>query len=162
MKRRLSAILLVALLVTILAAPVSAYARTKIKILTVTEDRARLRSGPSTAYKVKKSLSKGSKVFYLGSITTSFAHIRTSTGTEGYMYQGYLKSYGTCYLNQVYCSKKSKVAVYKKPSTRASKATRLSKNQHVILYQVKGSWAYIKTLGGTGGYVKVSNLKRPS
>ena len=50
--------------------------------------------------------------------------------------------------------------VYKKASTGSGRKTTLSKGQHVVVYQVKGSWAYIKTLSGTGGYVKKSNLKK--
>ena len=54
----------------------------------------------------------------------------------------------------------SSAKVYKKASTHSSKKTTLSKGQHVIVYQVKGNWAYIKTLGGTGGFVKKSALKK--
>ncbi|MBQ3424802.1 MAG: SH3 domain-containing protein [Clostridia bacterium] len=161
MKRNVSVLLLVALLLSMLVMPVSAYAATKVKILKVTADGARVRRGPGN-YEVVVSVKKGSKVFYLGKTTNSFAHVRTAYGKTGYMYKGFLKSYGSCYLSQVYCSKKSSVSVYKSPSTRSKRVTKLSKRQHVVVYQVKGSWAYIKTLGGTGGFVKKSNLKKAS
>ncbi len=159
MKRRLiSLVLLIALLLATAIVPVGASAATKVKILKVTVDGARVRQGPSSAYAVKTSVKKGGKVFYLGKMKNSFAYIRTSGGTQGYMYKGFLKSYGTCYKSQVYYSKKSGLKVYKKPSTHSSKVTKLSKHQHVIVYQVKGKWAYIKTVSGKGGYCQASAL----
>ena len=159
-RRFISLALVIALLAAMAIVPAGASAASKIQILKVVVDGARVRQGPSSAYSVKTSVKKGGKVFYLGKMKNSFAYIRTSGGTQGYMYKGFLKSYGTCYKSQVYYSKKSGLKVYKKPSTRSSKVTKLSRYQHVIVYQVKGSWAYIKTLSGTGGYVKKSNLKK--
>ena len=159
MKRRtISLVLLIALLLATAIVPVGASAAPKVKILKVTVDGARVRQGPSSAYAVKTSVKKGGKVFYLGKMKNSFAYIRTSGGTQGYMYKGFLKSYGTCYKSQVYYSKKSGLKVYKKPSTHSSKVTKLSKHQHVIVYQVKGKWAYIKTVSGKGGYCQASAL----
>ena len=159
MKRRtISLVLLIALLLATAIVPVGASAATKVKILKVTVDGARVRQGPSSAYAVKTSVKKGGKVFYLGKMKNSSAYIRTSGGTQGYMYKGFLKNYGTCYKSQVYYSKKSGLKVYKKPSTHSSKVTKLSKHQHVIVYQVKGKWAYIKTVSGKGGYCKASAL----
>ena len=160
MKRRfLSMVLAILLIMATVIAPVSASAASKVKIMRVTTDGARVRKGPGN-YDVVTSVKKGSKVFYLGKTKTSFVKVRTSTGTTGYMYKGFLKAYGTCYKSQVYYSKKKNLAMYKKASTRSSKRTRLSKKQHVIVYQVKGSWAYVKTLGGTGGFVKKKYLKK--
>lgn len=159
MKRRyISLLLVVVLLLATAIVPAGASAAKKIQILKVTVDGARVRQGPSSAYGVKTSVKKGGKVFYLGKMKNSFAYIRTSGGTQGYMYKGFLKSYGTCYKSQVYYSKKSGLKVYKKPSTRSSKVTKLSKHQHVIVYQVKGKWAYVKTVSGKGGYCQASAL----
>ena len=161
MKRRvISVILTVVLLAAMAIAPAGAMAAKKIQILQVTVKGARLRQGPSSNYSVKKSLDKGTKVFYLGKIKNSFAHVRTTGGTEGYVYKGFLKKYGTCYKNQVYYNSKSSLKVYKKPSTHSSRVARLSKNQHVIVYQVKGNWAYIKMVSGKGGYCKASALRK--
>ena len=160
MKRRLmTLVLVVAMLASMVFVPVSASAASKVKILQVTVDRARVRLGPSSAYGVITSLKKGSKVFYLKKMKDSFAYICTSSGVKGYMYKGYLKSYGTVYSNQVYRATK-RAYVYKKASSGSSHVTRLSKNQHVIVYQVSGNWAYVKTLGGKGGYVKKSILTK--
>ena len=159
-RRFISLALVVALLVAMAIVPAGASAATKVKILKVTVDGARVRSGPSSNYDVKTSLKKGSKVIYLGKTKNSFAHIRTSGGTEGYIYKGFLKNYGSCYKSQVYYNRKSSLKVYKKASTRSSGVTRLTRKQHVIVYQVKGNWAYIKTLSGKGGYCKASALRK--
>ena len=106
MKRKVLAILLmVTLLAGMVIAPVGASAATKVKILKVTADGARVRKGPSSAYDVKTSVKKGGKVFYLNKNQNSFAYVRTSTGTNGWMYKGFLSSYGTCYKSQIYYSK---------------------------------------------------------
>ena len=162
MKRRyLSILLTVVLLASMAIMPVSASAAKKVTILTVTADGARVRKGPSSSYDVLTSVKKGGKLFYLGKTKNSFAYVRTSTGTVGYMYKGFLKTYGSCYKSQVYyCTKKANM--YKKASSSSSRVAKLSKNQHVIVYQVSGNWAYIKTLGGKGGFVKKSVLKKAS
>lgn len=160
MKRRILAVLLMVLLLTSVVMPVgaSAASKTKVKILKVTTDGARVRKGPSSDYDVVTSVKKGSKAFYLNKMKNSFAYVRTEYGAVGYMYRGFLASYGVCYRYQIYYSNKNKVAVYKKAKTSSNKATRLSKGQHVVVFQVKGSWAYIKTLGGTGGFVQTKYL----
>ena len=162
MKRKVMVVVLsVLLLMAMGIAPLTASADSNIKIMKVNVTGARLRTGPSAEYEVRKSLSKGAKVFYLNKMKNSFAYVRTSKGTLGYIYKGYLDSYGTCKKSQVYYAKKS-AKVYKKAKSGAKKVTTLSKKEHVIVYQVKGNWAYIKKLNGTGGYVKKSVLSKAS
>ena len=76
-----------------------------------------------------------------------------------YQIKGFFKD-SACALRKVSGSKCSKVKAYKKATTSSGRATTLGKGQLVIVYQVKGNWAYIKTLGGKGGYVKTSALKK--
>ncbi|MBR1822051.1 MAG: SH3 domain-containing protein [Clostridia bacterium] len=164
MKRKvLMMILSVLLVASMLMAPMSASAasRKTVQILQVTVDGARVRKGPGSSYDVVTSVKNGGKVFYLGKEKDSFCYVRTDHGAVGYMYRGFLKSYGAAYKDQVYYAKQ-RAKVYKKASTHSSKKTTLTKGQHVIVYQIKGNWAYIKTLGGTGGYVKKSSLKKAS
>lgn len=163
MKRRIIALLLtVLLLVGSFAVPVSASAasKSKVKILKVNVEGARIRTGPSSAYDIKTSVSKGTKVFYLNKMKNSFAYICTEKGVTGYMYRGFLDSYGVAYKYQVYYCTDRSIGVYQKTNTDSKKVTKLSKGQRVIVYQVKGNWAYIKTLSGTGGYVKKKYLKK--
>ena len=162
MKRKILMIILSVLLIasTVLA-PVDALAasKKKIPIMQVTVEGARVRKGPSSEYDVMTSLKSGAKVFRISKGKNSFYKVRTSRGLVGYMYKGFLKSYGACYKSQIYTAKK-KVKVYKKASTKSKRKTTLAKNQQVIVYQIKGKWAYIKTMGGKGGYVKKSALKK--
>ena len=164
MKRRILMMIVSILLVaSMLTATTSALAasKKKVQIMQVTVDGARVRQGPSSDYDVITSLKNGSKLFYLGKEKNSFYKVRTDHGVVGYMFRDFLKSYGVCYKSQVYYATK-KVKVYKKASTHSKRKTTLSKGQHVVVYQVKGSWAYVKTLSGTGGYVKKSALKKAS
>ena len=150
------------LMLTVAILPVMAYAAPDVvEIMKVTEDGARVRQGPSSSYEVITSCKEGDCVFYLGKTKEAFCYVRTSKGKIGYMYKGFLKSYGAANKSQIYYAKKS-VKVYKKASTGSRKVMKLSKNQHVIVYSTKGSWAYIKTLSGKGGYVKTSSLKKAS
>ena len=161
MKRRTQVLIMTALLVlTAVLAPMSAYAaRSTVQILKVTVDGARLRSGPSSEHSILTSLDEGSKVFYLDKQKDSFCYVCTSYGAKGYVFRDYLASYGAAYKDQIYYAR-SKAKVYKKASSGSSRVTTLGKGQHVIVYQVKGNWAYIKTLGGKGGYVRKSSLSK--
>lgn len=152
------------LILSVVVLPLTAYAASSdvIQIKKVTADGARLRKGPSSAYDVITSLKDGECVFYLGKTKDSFSYVRTSKGKVGYIYKGFLKSYGAANKSQVYYAKSKNVKVYKKASTNSGKVTKLAKNQHVIVYEVNGNWAYIKTLNGKGGYVKTSSLKKAS
>ena len=74
MKRRYIALLLaVLLLLGTVVAPVSASAasKSKVRILKVTVDGARIRKGPSSAYDVITSVKKGSRVIYLNTMKES-------------------------------------------------------------------------------------------
>ena len=150
------------LMLAVAILPAMAYAASDVvQIMKVNEDGARVRKGPSSSYDVITSCKEGERVFYLGKTKEAFMYVRTSKGKVGYMYKGFLKTYGSCYKSQVYyCTKKANM--YKKASSSSSRVAKLSKNQHVIVYQVSGNWAYIKTLGGKGGFVKKSVLKKAS
>ena len=160
MKRRVFAMALCMVLMIACVAPVSASAGGKVvRILKVTTDGARLREGPSSSYSVITSLKSGERVFYLGKISGAFVYIRTSYGRQGYMYKGFLKTYGACSLDQVYYCKENATA-YKKSGSSIVVAGTLKKYQHVILYKTNGDWALVRTLSGKAGYVKLNHLKK--
>lgn len=163
MKRRvLSLLLCVMLVASMLIVPTTAFASSgkMVKLFKVTVDGARVRKGPGSSYEVVTSVKKSSKVFYLGKTVNSFCYVRTSNGDIGYMYRGFLKAYGAVPLDQVYYCTAKKATVYKRTSKGAKRIGWLYRNQHVIVYEVRGNWAYIKSLSGKSGYVKKSALKK--
>lgn len=142
------------------AASVTAFAAGSkvVSILKCNVDGGRLREGPSSAYEVITSLKKGEKVFYNNQKDGAFCYVRTLYGQTGYIYHGFLESYGAARADQIYYANDKSVRVYRRPSTSASKATTLGVGEHVIVYKTVGDWAYIKTLRGNSGFVKTGGL----
>lgn len=135
-----------------------ASAKTKtMKILKVTVSDARLREGPGN-YEVVTTLKKGEKVFYSGKTVKSWCLVCTSGGKIGYVYKGFLASYGTVRLDQIYYTT-VKTKLYKRPSTSASKVMNLAKHEFLIVYKKAGKWGYAKTLSGKSGYIPLGKLE---
>ena len=163
MKRRIVSMLLcVFLIASMLIVPTDALAASKkvVQILKVTVDGARVRKGPSSAYDVITSVKRGGRVFYLGKTKDSFCYVRTSTGETGFMYRGFLKAYGAVGVDQVYYCKAKSAKVYKRNGKSLRSIGKLYRNQHVIVYEVRGKWAYIKSLSGKSGYIRKSALAK--
>ena len=162
MKGRIFRMALCALLVvSMVIAPVCASSATKnvLALLKTNVDGGRLREGPSSEYEVIRSLKKGEKVFYAGHVTSSFCLVRTSTGEIGYIYRGFLSDYGNVRADQVYYATADSVRVYKEPSTGSGRAGYLTNSEHVLVLRTSGTWAYIRTLNGYGGYVQMDYLE---
>ena len=163
MKRRLFVMVTCLMLISAMAiAPMSASAASKkiVYVVKITVDGARLREGPSSAYGIITSLKKDSRVFYLNKRQNAFCYVYTEYGQKGFVYKGFLKAYGAVAVDQVYYNKNNSLTVYKRANTGSGRVTTLTKYQHVIVYQTQGDWAYIKTLRGQGGFVKLSALKK--
>ena len=146
------------LMVSTVLAPVSASASGVVKILKVNVDGARLRvrSGDKLVEQ-NYSLSKGERVFFAGKTYRSAYYVCTSSGKKGYVYKKFLSSYGAVNTKQVYRVTKS-AGLYKKAGS-GKKAT-VSKGKYVMVYEVRGGWAYVKTVSGKGGYMKTSCLTK--
>ena len=149
-------VLCVMLLASFFAVPASA--ASVVKVMKINVSGARLRSGPG-ASEIITSLKKGTKVLYTGKKTNAFCYVRTSSGKKGYVYDKFLSTYGAAYSKQLYSTTK-KIHMFRKASTKSSKIKKLSKHTLVIVYEVRGSWAYVKTLSGKGGFVKASCLTK--
>ena len=164
MKRRITSLILcIVLIASMLILPTNALAASKkqvVQILKVTVDGARVREGPSSEYGVVTSVKKGGKVFYLGTTKDAFCYVKTSSGDVGYVYRGFLKAYGAVGRDQIYYCKSKSATVYKKSGKSLKKSGKLYKKQHVIVYEVRGKWAYIKSLSGKSGYVRKSALAK--
>ena len=163
MKRRMICLALCLLmLVGMVAAPVSASAAMKdrvVKIMKVNVQGARLREGPSSKHDVITSLPKNACVFYLEKDQSAFSYVRTSVGDIGYVYKGFLDSYGACKLSQVYYVT-TVTKLRNRPSEGANRVATLGKKEHVIVYKTRDGWAYVKNLQGQSGYVRLSRLKK--
>ena len=155
-RRLLAAVLGLVILVSLFAVPASA---SVVKVMKVSVNGARLRSGPGD-YSVIKSLKKGTKVLYTGKKVNAFYKVRTSGGKVGYVYKRFLTSYGAANSKQVYYTNKA-VTMRRKASAKSRGVKRLKSRTLVLVYQVRGKWAYVKTLSGKGGYIKVSALTKP-
>lgn len=157
MKRRILAALLCAmLLVSAFAIPANA---SVVKVMKVIVNGARLRSGPGD-YPVIKSLKKGTRVLYTGKKVDAFYQVRTSGGKVGYVYKRFLASYGAAASDQVYVTTKA-VKMRKKPSGKSKTVKKLKSGTLVLAYDVRGTWVYVKTMSGKGGYIKASALAKP-
>ena len=155
-RRLLAAVLGLVILVSLFAVPASA---SVVKVMKINVNGARLRSGPGN-YPVIKSLKKRTKVLYTGKKVNAFYKVRTSGGKVGYVYDKFVTSYGAANSNQVFYTNKS-VTMRRKATAKSRGVKRLKKKTLVLVYQVRGSWAYVKTMSGKGGYVKVSALTKP-
>ena len=144
------------LIVSTVIAPMSAVAASKIvSILKVTVEYGRLREGPSSDYDVVTTLAKGERVFYLNKNSGAFCLVRTSRGQTGYIYRGFLQTYGAARMDQVYYAK-TNVPVYQKPNGK--RIGTLAKSEHVMVYKTANGWALLKNLKGYTGYAKLSSL----
>ena len=161
MKRRVWKLVLCLALVmiSVLGSTSALAAKTQtVMILKVNTDGARVRSGSDTGNQVITSLKKNTKVFYMGGTDGAYCLIRTAEGTFGYVYRGFLESYGVVRLDHIFYATEDDVKVYKSPSTSSSRAFKLSEGECIIVFAVRGDWAYIKRIDGSGGFVPTSKL----
>ena len=165
MRKILRTILCALLLLTLTATPLlatpssCAKAAGTMKMVKVNVQGGRLREGPSSSYDIITSLDKGEKIFYSGKTKDAFSYVCTADGKVGYIYKEFLTGYGSVRSSSIYYTTGKNVRMYKKPSTAASKAATLKKQQFVIVYKKAGKWAYVRTLEGKAGYIQLSKLK---
>lgn len=152
-------LLMLTMTATPLLAGASSAQAAAMRIVKVNVQGARLRQGPSSGYDVITSLKKGEKVFYSGKTKNAFSYVCTAKGKRGFVYRGYLSSYGTIRSNQVYYTTGKNVRMYKKASTNAARAATLKAQQYVIVYKKAGNWAYARTLDGKAGFIPLNKLK---
>ena len=50
------------------------------------------------------------------------------------------------------------VHVYKQPSTSASHSGKLAANECVLVFAIRGDWAFVKRLNGASGFMRLSDL----
>ena len=164
MKRKiLKAMVCFMMILSCMMAPVSATtaaaASKAAYILRVNADYARMRTGPYGNYDIVTTLRKGTKVLYGGQYSGEFCKVYTTGGQSGYVYRKYLSSYGAVKKSNIYRTK-SAAAFYTRSGSSLKKVGTVPKNQFVLIYKKNGNWAYVKSLTGKSGYMKLSTLKK--
>ena len=159
MKRNLlKSILCLALILVLTLAPLSAFAATKTaKILKVNVDKARMRESSSGA--IITTLDKGTKVLYLNKNDGAYCKVCTTDGETGYVYKGFLSSYGSVRADQVYVTTGS-TTLYKLSGNSLRKSSTLKSGTYMLVYKTNGNWAYVKSMSGKSGYVKLSSIRK--
>ena len=159
MKRRIFLMMTCLLLiVSTIIAPVSASAATA-KIFKLNTN-ANLRD-PDDYTNILTYMKKGTKVLWTGKTKKSFYLVATTDGKVGYVFRDYLDEYGAVSMKAVYKTTAS-AKLYKKASTSSHKVATIGSGKYVLVYAIKGGWAYVKTTSGKGGFMKTSVLKKAS
>ena len=161
MKRKvLKSVICSLLIVATLLAPMSAFASTKLaRIMKVEGDWVRLREGPNADDEMVARLRKGTKLLYWGEHDDEMYKVVTRDGKVGYIYKGYLSTYGAMKKSQVYVATDT-VKLYKRADGTLKSNGSVEKGKFVVVYKTYGNWAYIKTMSGKGAYCPTNDLKR--
>lgn len=161
MKRKvLKSVLCSLLILAMMMAPMSALASSSLAlILKVNGDWVRMRDGAEEGDEVIARLRKGTKVLYWGEREDEMYKVLTSTGKRGYIYKGYLSTYGAMKKSQVYITTGT-TKLYKRSGSSLKGNGTLAKGKYVVVYKTSGNWAYIKTMTGKSAYCQKSSLKK--
>ena len=147
--------LCVAMVTSMLLAPVSALAVSKssiIQIARVTADDVRMRGADKS---IIGKVPRGTRVFYLNqTLGGSMCLVCTSNGMIGYIWKGYLTAYGAVQAGQIYYANRNTPAY----NLSRKRIGTLGYHHFVIVYETRGDWAYVKTMSGLGGVVALSSL----
>lgn len=146
------------LIVATLLAPMSALASSQlVRILKVEGDWVRLRESADGDGEMIARLRKGTKLLYWGEHDDEMYKVVTRDGEVGYIYKGYLSTYGAMKKSQVYVTADT-VKLYKRDGGTLKGNGSVEKGKFVVVYKTYGNWAYIKTMSGKGGYCQTDDL----
>ena len=134
----------------------SAYAASKAYILRVNTNFVHVRDKDSNIISTAR---KGTRVLYWGEQIGDMCKVMSASGYPGYIYKGYLSSYGVVNKNQIGIVT-SRAPLYKRSGNSLKKAGTVKAGTTLLVYQVNGSWAYVKNLNGTSAYIRTSYLKQ--
>lgn len=158
MKRNiLKAIICMFLILATVATPISASASSMAYIMKVNAYDVRMREEAGDSEVVAK-FDKGDKVVYWGEREGSYYKVGTASGETGYIYKDYLSAYGTVKKSMLYYTDE-RTDFYRKSGSSLRRNGSLSADVLLIAFQRNGDWAYVKTLGGKSGFVKLSEVE---
>lgn len=154
----LKSVLCLLLIASMMLLPATAMASSKtIQILKVNTDGARLRSEEDKS--VITTLKSGAKVFYAGEHLDAYCKVCTMDGEIGYVYKAFLSEYGAVKSSQVYYTT-AKAPVYRRSGSSLKKAGTAPENTFVLVYATNGNWAFVRSMGGASGYMKLNTLTK--
>lgn len=160
MRRFLRVFVCVVMILTCTMTPFAANAASKSAyILKVNTDYARMRRGPYGNYGIITTLRRGTKVLYGGENAGSYCKVYLTNGTSGYVYRSYLSNYGAVSKNNIYMTTAS-TDFYIRSGNSPKWVGTVPRSQFVLVYKTNGSWAFVKSLTGATGYMKLGTLKK--
>ena len=134
----------------------TAHAAGNAYIVRVNSDYVRVRSADSS---IMTSVPKGTRVLFWGERIGDMYKVMSATGHTGYIYKGYLSSYGVVNGSQVgVCVTRTPVYVRSGNSLRQAGTT--AAGTLVLVYKVAGDWAFVKNINGNSAYIPLSYLKQ--
>ena len=111
-RKFLRAFICLTLMLALLLGTVGAQAAERsVTILRLTNDFVNIRSGTGEGSRVIGTLRQGTLMFYLNR-SGSMAYVCTTSGTQGYVYAGYLEKVGEVRIGNVYYVQSSSLTVY--------------------------------------------------
>jgi len=158
-KRMVKSMVCALLAIVLFAMPMCASAAKDpiIRILNVNVDGARVRSSDDFN-EIITSLKRGTKVLYMNDTREAYCKVCTQDGTVGYVYKGFLDSYGAARASTLCYTNTDSVRVYNRPSTSGKRLAKLDEGTCLVLYRTNGDWAAVLSLSGARGFVKLSSL----
>lgn len=160
MKRIVRIAICMMLVMTMLITTLAPAAMAAAKIMKVNASGVRLHynaNGGGTSSMIT-SLSKGTKVLYMGTTKHSWYKVRTNSGLTGYIFKDYLSSVEKVSKSKCFVVKDRRLTTYKSAGGR--KYGTIKGGTTVIVTKTSGQYVKIKTLTGKEYFVKKSGLKK--
>lgn len=159
MKRKfIKSLICLLLVMATLCGTITASAASMAYILKVNASSVRMREDAGESEVITK-LRKGEKVVYWGERKHSYYLVGTASGEVGYVYKEYLSAYGTVKQSMLYYTD-SRIDFYRKSGDSLRRNGSLSSDELLLVFRKNGDWAYVKTLSGRSGYVKLSSIEK--
>ena len=134
----------------------SAQAVGRAYIVRVNTDFVRVRSANN---EIMTSVPRGTRVLFWGERIGDMYKVMSATGHTGYIYKGYLSSYGVVNQNQVGMTV-SRAPLYVRNGSSFRQVGSTHAGTPVLVYRVMGEWAFVKNFNGTSAYIPLSYLKQ--
>lgn len=158
MRKLLKAVICIILIVSTVLLPVAASAKV-MRILKVTADNVRMREGYGEDADVLCKLKKGTKLLYRDKNVGGRCKVTTTGNVTGYVYKGYLSSYGTIDGKRLYKTT-TKAPIYKRSGDKLRHSGSIASGRFLYVEKTASGWAYVKTTDGRRCYIKTKYIGR--